>query len=169
MDNSVDRLFSVFKTASRGMSVQRRQLMVSSENIANANTTRVEGREGPYRPKMLRTSVGEGSKDFRAKFDKSRLTLRLTRNEHMEKNNAMNLSGQQPENLGPEDEVVEVEQYRYEYDPAHPDADENGMVKYPDLDMVEEMTKMVSANRLYEANLAVVEAEKQVIRQALQL
>jgi flagellar basal-body rod protein FlgC len=71
--------------------------------------------------------------------------------------------------MGPQEEIIQQEKYRYEYDPEHPDSDENGMVQYPDLDMVEEMTNMVSANRLYEANLAVVEAEKQVIKRSFEI
>ena len=57
-------------------------------------------------------------------------------------------------NLGPISEIVETAKYRYEYEPNHPDADENGMVQYPDVDMVGEMAAMVSANRLYEAKNA---------------
>ena len=66
-------------------------------------------------------------------------------------------------NLGPTSEIVETAKYRYEYDPSHPDADENGMVQYPDVD-IREMASMVSANRLYEANLSVIEAAKQIMK-----
>lgn len=167
----VDRLFSVFKTASKGMSVQRRQLQISSENIANANTTRVEGEDGPYKPKELVLSRSERNTSFRERLENSRMRLKQTRSPHLENEGKgrYGLRSDGPESLGPNDEVVQVDRYRYEYDPAHPDADENGMVKYPDLDLVEEMTRMVSANRLYEANLSVVEAEKDVIKQALQI
>jgi flagellar basal-body rod protein FlgC len=43
------------------------------------------------------------------------------------------------------------------------------MVKYPDVDMVQEMTRMVSANRLYEANLSVVQAEKSIIKSSFEI
>ncbi|MGM0587475.1 MAG: flagellar basal body rod protein FlgC [Bacteroidota bacterium] len=167
----VDRLFSVFKTAGKGMAVQRRQLQVSSENIANANTTRVEGEDGPYKPKELVLSQSKRGGGFSEAMQRSRMRMRQTRMEHMEndRNTRYGLREDGPQSLGPNDEVAEVDRYRYEYDPSHPDADENGMVKYPDLDLVEEMTRMVSANRLYEANLSVVEAEKDVIKQALQI
>jgi len=72
-------------------------------------------------------------------------------------------------NLGPGLEVVEQDKFRYEYDPNHPDADENGMVRYPDVDLIREMTQMVSANRLYEANLSSIEAEKQIIKRAFEI
>ena len=66
-------------------------------------------------------------------------------------------------------EVVEQEKFKYEYDPNHPHADENGMVKYPDVDMVKEMAEMVSANRLYEANLSSIEAEKELLKRSLEI
>lgn len=153
------------------MAVQRRQVMVSSENIANANTTRGPEGDGPYKPKVLvKEQTGSGLDNFRSRFTRSRLNLRQTRNEHLDEDYRDKVSGSGvPINRGPQDEVQQVERFRFEYDPEHPDADENGMVKYPDLDLVEEMTKIVSANRLYEANMAVVQAEKSVIKQSLQI
>ena len=165
---NIDRLFSVFKTAGSGMAAQRRQIMVSSENIANANTTRVEGRDGPYKPKKLIQTQRNNGGAFHTEFQRTRLNLANSRTEHMD-NAEHSPTAEASQNRGPEISVTEQDKFRYEYDPQHPDADENGMVKYPDLDLVEEMTRMTSANRLYESNLAVVEAEKQVIRQALQL
>lgn len=166
---AIDRLFSVFKTAQQGMAVQRRQVMVSSENIANSNTTNVNDSGEPYRPKELISSQRSESGEFKSQFNKSRLSLRRTRNNHMNEEIRENRQGNTPPNRGPQDSVEQVDRYRYEYDPEHPDADENGMVKYPDLDLVEEMTKIVSANRLFEANMAVVQAEKQVLKQSLQI
>ncbi len=78
-------------------------------------------------------------------------------------------NGEKATGLGPDFQVTEQNKFRYEYDPNHPDADENGMVKYPDIDMVREMTEMVSANRLYEANLSSIEAEKEIIKRSLEI
>ncbi len=55
------------------------------------------------------------------------------------------------------------------YDPTHPDADENGFVTYPNVNPVVEMTNMLSATRSYEANLAVVEAIKQMAVKAIDI
>jgi flagellar basal-body rod protein FlgC len=71
--------------------------------------------------------------------------------------------------MGPEFRVTESENFRFEFDPNHPDADENGMVKYPDVDLVREMTQLISANRMYEANLSSVQAEKEIIRKSLEI
>ncbi len=164
----IDRFFSVFKTASEGMSAQRRQLQVAAENIANANTTRVESTGDAYKPKAMSSEKTQDQK-FRLSYMQSSLPLHHTRGEHIDGKKRSYESGQQLEQMGPDTQIIEKEKFRFEYDPAHPDADENGMVKYPDLDLVEEMTNMVTANRLYEANISVVEAEKQNIKRAFEM
>ncbi|MDZ7772872.1 MAG: flagellar basal body rod protein FlgC [Balneolaceae bacterium] len=162
----VDRFFSVFKTAGRGLAAQRKQISIASENIANANTTRTPD-GGPYRPKSLSLSVGNRN-DFDHALENSLLQMGTTRAQHLAEPTTMDAGGG-TQDLGPEAQVVEQERFRYEYDPDHPDADENGMVTYPDVNMVEEMTRMVSANRLYEANLSVIEAEKQIIKRSFEI
>jgi flagellar basal-body rod protein FlgC len=164
----IDRFFSVFKTASRGMDLQRKQLNISAENIANAHTTKMEGSDGPYKPKTLKTSLSD-DQQFKLKLEQTTMGLRETRAGHLNSQLTSNMQNRVLEEMGPQEEVVEEEKYRYEFNPKHPDADENGMVKYPDLDLVEEMTLMVGANRLFEANLSVVEAEKQIIKRAFEI
>ncbi len=58
---------------------------------------------------------------------------------------------------------------RVVYDPKHPLADENGNVKYPDIDMSTQMTNLLMAQRAYQANLAVVDRAKDAYQAALQL
>lgn len=164
----VDRFFTVFRTAGKGMAAMRKQLQVSAENIANAYTTKVDGTDEPYKPKKLNT-VQNDSQRFRMMFQDSVLQLRNTRNSHLDAESRSIRGNDGTQDLSPDLEIQQVEKYRYEYDPQHPDADENGMVKYPDLDLVEEMTNMITANRLYEANMAVVEAEKQVIKRSFDI
>jgi flagellar basal-body rod protein FlgC len=55
------------------------------------------------------------------------------------------------------------------YDPTHPDADADGYVTYPNVDIVVEMTNMLSATRSYEANLASIEAVKRMALKALEI
>ncbi|MDX1532319.1 MAG: flagellar basal body rod C-terminal domain-containing protein, partial [Rhodothermales bacterium] len=71
--------------------------------------------------------------------------------------------------LGPRTEVVGEDRVRLEYDPTHPDADENGYVHYPDVNVVEEMAHLISANRVYEANLSTVQAAKEMIKRTLEI
>lgn len=164
----VERFFSVFKTAGEAMGAQRKQLQVTAENIANANTSRVEETGDAYRPKVLSYKQTE-DQQFRLSGNRASLALKHTRGEHLDGRKVNFNRAESMEGNGPEMEVAEEAKFRYEYDPSHPDADENGMVKYPDMDLVKEMTTMITANRLYEANLSVVEAEKQNIKKAFEI
>ena len=56
-----------------------------------------------------------------------------------------------------------------EYDPAHPDADENGYVSYPNVNLVTEMTNLIDASRAYEANITAFEASKSMAQSGLQI
>jgi flagellar basal-body rod protein FlgC len=55
------------------------------------------------------------------------------------------------------------------YSPTHPDADENGYVTYPNVNLVVEMTNMLSATRSYEANLSVIDASRTMTLKALEI
>jgi flagellar basal-body rod protein FlgC len=55
------------------------------------------------------------------------------------------------------------------YDPTHPDANADGYVEYPNVNLVTEMTNMLSATRSYEANLAVIDAIKRMAVKALDI
>lgn len=55
------------------------------------------------------------------------------------------------------------------YNPAHPDADSNGMVAMPNVNLADEMVDLISSTRSYEANLAVVKNAKQMARKALSI
>ncbi|MDD5092492.1 MAG: flagellar basal body rod protein FlgC, partial [Candidatus Wallbacteria bacterium] len=58
---------------------------------------------------------------------------------------------------------------RMVYDPAHPDANQEGYVAYPNVDIVREMVDMITASRAYEANATAINTTKQMITRALQL
>ncbi len=142
------------------MDVQRTKIAVATRNIANAGTTAPEGNGDYYRPQSVRTTVGD-------RHDFQRLLLDQVspgRRAPVFANAGTGAGG-----LGPQAEIVETESFRYEYDPTHPDADENGMVRYPDINMIREMSQMVSASRLYEANVSAIEAEKEIIKRSLEI
>ena len=73
------------------------------------------------------------------------------------------------EELGPETEIAEDPKVRLEYDPTHPHANAEGYVEYPDVNVVEEMARMMSANRIYEANLSAVQAAKEMVKRTLEI
>lgn len=162
-----DRISSAFQTAAQGLSVQRERINVASQNIANANTTASEGAGNVYKPQSVRTSP-PGPANFKQTLAESMSSLKRTRQQHFSTVERRGTDGRSA-NLGPSYEITQQDSFRYEYDPNHPDANEEGMVRYPDIDMVREMTEMVSANKLYEANLSSIEAEKEIMKRSLQI
>ncbi|SHG15153.1 flagellar basal-body rod protein FlgC [Fodinibius roseus] len=162
-----DRISSAFQTAAQGLSVQRERINVASQNIANANTTASGGAGNVYKPQSVRTSA-PGPANFKQTLAESMSSLKRTRQQHFATVERPSTGGRSA-NLGPSYEITQQDSFRYEYDPNHPDANEEGMVRYPDIDMVREMTEMVSANKLYEANLSSIEAEKEIMKRSLQI
>src|SRR5699024_1482147 len=109
---------------------QRRNIAVASRNIANAGTTRGLDGVNPYKPRRVMASAKK-FQQFGLTLQETSLEMKTTSPAHRSSpSNVFNDGNNQ--GLGPEFEVVEQDKYRFEYDPEHPDADENGMVKYPD-------------------------------------
>lgn len=163
-----DRVFSTFQTAGKGLAVQREKIATASRNIANAGVSAPKGSDDMYRPQTVQTKAVHQD-NFKNLLLNSMSSLSTTNEKHFSNPSPMQSSAHNSGGIGPEFEVTEQENYRFEFDPGHPDADENGMVRYPDVDLVREMTQLVSANRLYEANLSAVEAEKQIIKRSLDI
>jgi flagellar basal-body rod protein FlgC len=167
-----ERMFTTFQTAARGLELQREKISVASMNMANASVTAPPGRSGHYRPREIVVS-GARTVQFRDMLQESVSSLRRTHPAHFESSEAGRpghfLFTREQSGAGPEFRITEIESFRLEYDPGHPDADENGMVTYPDVDLIREMTRLASANRLYEANLSSIEAEKEIIRRSLDI
>ncbi|HYX06042.1 MAG TPA: flagellar basal body rod C-terminal domain-containing protein [Bacteroidales bacterium] len=163
-----NRLPSVFQTAAQGLALQRQRINVASRNIANINTSSPKGSANIYRPETVK-SLAPRPSSFEDVLSESMLKMKQTMPGHM---SGLETGGENPQGiqgLGPRFKIVEANKFRYEYDPNNPDANKEGMVRYPDIDMVHEMTTLVSANRLYEANLSSIEAEKEIMRQAFSI
>lgn len=155
------------RTAARGMAAQRRKLGAATENLANANTSRTEDGD-PYALKRVTQEVeDENYAQLQQRQTDPDLELRSTNGQHLE--GASKRMERAMEGLGPTTEIEEVERERLEYDPSHPDADEEGYVHYPDVNVAQEMARMTSANRVYEANLSAVDATKKMVRETLKM
>lgn len=142
-------LFQSFNINASGMTAQRFRMDVISENVANVNTTRTEDGT-PYRRKI----VSFAEKDV-TPFSK---VLENTRESY----------------LGNGVKVYSVSEdtktdYIMKYDPSHPDADENGYVSYPNVNIVTEMTNMIDASRSYEANVTAFQTSKAIAMKGLEL
>jgi|SRR6056297_1844137 len=165
-----DRISSTFQTASQGLAVQRERLAVASRNIANAQTTAPVGSSNVYRPQSVVTK-GPNQQNFVQVLGETMGSFQKTDVRHLDpyRGPLGSMDSQKKVGLGPQFAIEEKESFRFEFDPEHPDADENGMVRYPDIDLVREMAEMVSANRLYEANLSSIEAEKEIIKRSMEI
>lgn len=146
-------LFTSFDISSSGMTAQRLRTDIISENIANVNTTRTpEG--GVYRRKTVY---------FTEKNSNIFNNLLLG---HMGKSSsALSGTGVKVSNIV-EDNETEMNMV---YDPAHPDADENGYVTYPNVNVVTEMTNLIDASRSYEANVTAFNAAKAMAVKGLEI
>jgi flagellar basal-body rod protein FlgC len=158
-------LLSSMKISAAGLSIQRRRLNAISSNIANAETTRTaEG--GPYKKQYLSVNATSAGK-FDDVLEKTKLEISTTDENHMTDNPEFF----EDSNIKIPDAELKEDQSepRMEYDPSHPDADENGYVKKPNINLVSEMVDMISASRSYEANVVAINAAKGMFKDALEI
>ena len=133
-------LFQSFNISASGMTAQRFRTDIIAENIANVNTTKTEDGK-PYRRKIV-TFEERPVTPFPQYYSASK--------------NAAIGNGVKVTSVREDTETDFV----MEYDPANPDADENGYVSYPNVNTVTEMTNLIDATRAYEANATAFDASK---------
>jgi len=157
---------SSFDISSYGLSAQRFRMDVISSNIANANTTRTsEG--GPYQRKDVVFKAIDFKKTLNAKI--------ASDNNMLEYENPLDDPFLQ-EDANPAimsvkvDKVVRDEsEFRYKYEPSHPDANEEGYVAYPNINPVIEMSNLVEATRAYQANVSAFQSAKSIAQSAIDI
>ena len=136
------------RVSSSGLTAQRMRMNTISSNIANINTTRTpEG--GPYRRKDV---VFESMPEQRS-FGEVLSTTPQTEVQRVQVT----------------DVHVDRKAPLLKYEPDHPDADPNGYVAYPNINLMEEMTNMIQATRAYEANVSAMQATKDMAMSALNI
>ncbi len=136
-------LLDTFQISASGLSSQRVRLQTIASNMANARTTRTED-GGPYQRKL---PVFEAQQ--------------------------VNPFGDMLDQAMAEPVVTEVIEDGAEpvmvFDPSHPDADQDGYVAYPDINLMEEMVDLMGTSRSFEANTKVVETTRQMANEALNI
>jgi len=162
----LENMFTALNISASGLSAQRKKLDAISSNIANINTTRTEDGT-PYQRKVVEVRAKE-IPSFERYLQQTRLQLTVTRPEHIPLKKI--ITNRPTAESGVEAEVKSVKQdYRKVYDPNHPDADENGYVYYPNINVVSEMVDMITASRAYEANLNLIETSKRLAKETLNI
>ena len=141
-------MFSAFDINASGLTAQRYRMDIISENVANAKTTRTADGT-PYRRKVVTFE----EKDRQTSFS------------HVLNKAMDNYTGKGVKVRGVyEDNQTEMNKV---YDPTHPDADDDGYVLYPNVNIVTEMTNLIDASRAYEANTTAFEASKKMAQLGL--
>lgn len=163
-------IFSGMNISASGMRAQRIRQTAISSNLANAETTRTAD-GGPYRRQFVVFTSDSDRRDVKLVNKTIALEGTMTNGSHLPI----------PPSNFPRDERffgngVNVNEIRQDsrppkmvHDPSHPDADPNGYVAMPNVNIVEEMTDMIAATRAYEANVSAFNAMKGMYMQALQL
>jgi len=166
--------FNVFDIAGSGMTAQRAKMDTIASNIANIHTTRrPDGSKGVYVKKdvsfrtIYEESVNRGFSNFQsnnpdAQFDPR--TGNLLINANVALNQGLVTGGVQVEQIYEREDGIKTI-----YDPSHPDADEDGYVDLPNVNIVEEMVDMIAASRAYEANATVAENVKTMMQSAMNI
>lgn len=145
-------MWSSFRISASALTAQRLRMDVIASNIANAETTRaqyVNGRWIPYQRKVVVMEPASAKPSFSSVFDQAMQSVgqgvRVTRIEH------------------------DQEPFKRVYQPTHPDADEEGYVLMPNVDLLKEQVDLLGATRSYEANITALNASKAMFVKALEI
>ncbi|MFB6356034.1 MAG: flagellar basal body rod protein FlgC [bacterium] len=145
-------LFNTIDTAASGMTAERMRMDVISDNLANANTTRTED-GGPYMRKVVRLEPRQDEKSGMLPD--------------------VSIDGFSSQHPGNGVRVVGIEQAegkpRRVFRPNHPDANEEGYLKMPNVEPTKEMVDMITASRAFTANTKAIKTAKGMFNQALQI
>ena len=138
--------FSSMDISASALAAERTRMNLISSNLANVNSTRTaEG--GPYRRQDAVFSAAPPPGSFGSALGKAAEARRVEVSQIVQDQNPP----------------------RLQYEPTHPDADPQGYVAYPNINVVEEMADMISASRSYEANITAAQAAKSMALKTLEL
>lgn len=144
-------IFNSFNINASGMTAERYRMDVIAENVANVNTTRTAD-GSPYRRKVVT-------------FEQKNATPATF-------HSYLGRASEQYSGQGVKVSQVKEDtwtQMNMVYDPSHPDADENGYVMYPNVNVVTEMTNLIDSSRAYEANATAFGASKSIALKGLEM
>ncbi len=134
-------VFTGMDISASALAAERARMNVVANNLANVNTTHdYYGNRVPYRRRRIHFAAG---------------APQVTGHRHL---------GVRVDRI-----TEDPSNFKQVYQPGHPDANEEGYVLYPNVEVVVEMVDMMMASRAYEANVTSMEASKQILRGALQI
>ncbi len=140
--------FTAMEVSASGLSAQRERINVASSNLANAQTTQTP-QGGPYKRHDVVLASTPASQQV------SGGAAGETQNAAM----GVRVAGIKEDTNPP----------RLEYDPGHPDANADGYVAYPNINVVEEMVDMITASRAYQAGVTALDSATNMAERALDI
>ena len=143
-----------------GLTAQQTRLDIVAENVTNSQTTRVENGEGAYRRKMVVFQAVSGKDSFREAMSRAAAVGKPVSNAGVNPN----AGGVIVTDILEDDSPMKIV-----YDPTHPDADEEGYVELPNVDMVKEIADAMAASRAFASNVTAFNTLKSVISSGLDL
>lgn len=142
-----------------GLTAQQLRLDVVAENINNINTTRVEGGEGPYRRKLVVMEADTGRDSFRSVLARAAGNVPDRETGRLSQEGGVRVT-----------QIIEDDApFKLSYDPTHPDANEQGYVELPNVDLVKEISDAMAATQAFSANVTALNALKAVASRALEI
>ena len=155
------RLFSAMDASASGLTAQRLRLDLIASNLANADTTRTERGE-PYRRQVAVLAPREGPGLFSG-------FLGAAQSAAVDGDGSGETGAAAAGGVRVVAVVEDQSPFKVKYDPSHPDADKDGYVRLPNVNVVTEMVDMMEATRAYEANVTAINAAKTMALRALDI
>ncbi|MGN0318971.1 MAG: flagellar basal body rod protein FlgC [Lachnospira sp.] len=157
-------MFTAFNISASGMTAQQLRTDVIAQNIANADTTRTEDGTPYVRKAVVFSERNLTTAALHRKTAVYGHTTGETFSDVLARTNGGLVSDGVKVTKIYEDTSTDMVMA---YDPSHPDADENGYVTYPNVNVVQEMTDLIDASRSYEANISAFNASKNMANKGL--
>lgn len=163
----IDTVFTGLDISAAGLSAQRKRMNAIAENLANAETTKTAAGT-PYRRKVV-TFKSRAVQVFASVMKQAGLKLATTDSNHLSggpftvtdaKTVSAGITATESEDKTPA---------RVVYDPGNPDADANGYVAMPNVNVVTEMVNMIATSRSFEANTTAIGAAKTMAKDSLEI
>ncbi|CAN7430848.1 flagellar basal body rod protein FlgC [Rossellomorea sp. LjRoot5] len=149
-------LFTGMITTASALTAQRLRMDVISSNMANVDTTRGKMVNGEWQPYQRKSVVMAPKGDQFSSFLNQAMNT---------KDNHSIGSGVKVSRIIEDDETP----FKMVYDPLHPDANDDGYIRLPNVDPLREMVDLISATRSYEANVTVFNANKAMLMKSLEI
>ncbi|MGI6711718.1 MAG: flagellar basal body rod protein FlgC [Bacillota bacterium] len=141
------KIFSSFAISTSALTAEKLRLDVIANNLANVNSTKTS-QGGPFKRKTV---------VFQEQLDRE---ISRTNKVMGPIGSGVQVSAIIEDNKTP---------FRMEHDPSHPQADQNGFVQYSNVNLLKELTDVITTQRSYQANLTVLNTARQIVEKALEI